>query len=331
EHVAGEGPLRLQAPSGIYAEIRIPVQPEEPLSQDTSCAGYHAVVAVGSGRTRSLRHRTLDFRPPTGGVLCTQVTFDRDVMGELSHPRGKVREEYIEVWTKLKSGPITALELLSESPSKTTQQRMGYWLFCGDRFVRIIGPKLGDGLVAGTVCSSLRQLEFLSSSKAVRKELRTHYEACSGTIESPGVLRVAKKAWPIEQAGKLLYDAKGGSGGSVAVSKHEVTHRLPSGIEQRWRVRDWGFNPFAPSKSAREESRSPKKPKTGLQLKAKADVDAEKASTKVPAKAKARSKSQDSSASVRSSPRRRRWKKTRQKQDRHAPAVIISAPLCTLA
>lgn len=117
EHVAGEGPLRLQAPSGIYAEIRIPVQPEDPLSQE-SCAGYHAVVAVGSGRTRSLRHRTLDFRPPTGGVLCTQVTFDRDVMGELSHPRGKCREEYIEVWTKLKSGPITPSSFSPSRPRK---------------------------------------------------------------------------------------------------------------------------------------------------------------------------------------------------------------------
>ncbi|CAK0836102.1 unnamed protein product, partial [Prorocentrum cordatum] len=101
------------APSGVFAEVRIPRQVDDFHKQE-SCGGFHAIVDAGSRRL-SVRHRAVDFQPPDGCVLCTQVKFDHEVMGELSHPRTRCREEYIEAWTKVDSGPIVALELAAES------------------------------------------------------------------------------------------------------------------------------------------------------------------------------------------------------------------------
>jgi len=105
EHPPGMGPIRLQAPSGIFAEIRIPEQPDS--FTQGSCGGFHAVVDM-DGKRLSVRHRTVDFRPPTGCVLCTQVKFDREVMGELSHPKGRCRDEYIEAVTPAPADTFTA-------------------------------------------------------------------------------------------------------------------------------------------------------------------------------------------------------------------------------
>merc|ERR1719478_711345 len=106
-----------------------------------SCAGFHTVAPDANGvRRLSVRHRTVDFRPPTGNVLCTQVKFDREVMGELSHPKGRCRTEYIEAWTKVDGGPVAALELIKEvypnGGGAGLAPRAGYWLFCGNRFAR---------------------------------------------------------------------------------------------------------------------------------------------------------------------------------------------------
>eukprot|EP00927_Polykrikos_kofoidii_P007358 TRINITY_DN13006_c2_g1_i1.p1 TRINITY_DN13006_c2_g1~~TRINITY_DN13006_c2_g1_i1.p1 ORF type:complete len:1258 (+),score=213.79 TRINITY_DN13006_c2_g1_i1:73-3846(+) len=248
EHAAGKGPLRMQAPSGVFAEIWIPDKASD-ASQQESCAGYHAVVDGGGGRRLSVRHRTVDFRPPTGVVLCTQVRFDREVLGELSHPRGRCRDEYIEAWTRLEAGPVVSLELVGEVlPVKGDgpRNRTGYWLFCGGRFARIIGPPRGEGLVAGACVGSLAHLEAISGSRAVHSELRSHYEACWGRIEAPGCLRINREAWAEERAGQLLYDVATGVGGTITFEEHHVLHKLPNGVEQRWRVRDWGFDPFTP-------------------------------------------------------------------------------------
>lgn len=89
--------MRLQAPCGVYVEIRIPARgARADLSvAQKSCAGYQVAVDSG-GPLRSLRHRLVDFRPPNGSIICTQVIFDHEVMGELSYPRGRLRDEYIE-------------------------------------------------------------------------------------------------------------------------------------------------------------------------------------------------------------------------------------------
>eukprot|EP00928_Gymnodinium_smaydae_P017153 TRINITY_DN16553_c0_g1_i1.p1 TRINITY_DN16553_c0_g1~~TRINITY_DN16553_c0_g1_i1.p1 ORF type:complete len:1024 (+),score=189.15 TRINITY_DN16553_c0_g1_i1:153-3224(+) len=248
EHTAGKGPIRMQAPSGLYAEIRIPAQADEVATQE-SCGGYHAVVDATGGRRMSVRYRTVDFRPPNGCVLCTQVKFDREVMGELSHPRGRMRDEYIEAWTRLDSGPMVALELTSEvNPPNLPPlpwSRTGYWLFCGDRFARIVAPRRGQGIVAGACCSSISQLEAICGSDSVRQELHSAYEACWGHLERPGVLRVSREAWYPNRTGQVLYDAVAGVGGTISFAQHEVIHHLPNGLMQRWRIRDWGFDPFS--------------------------------------------------------------------------------------
>ncbi|CAE8706635.1 unnamed protein product, partial [Polarella glacialis] len=251
ENPDSDGPIRLQAPSGVFAEIRIPKQGGETAAQ-ASCGGIHGLVDVSGGRKLSVRHRVVDFRPPTGCVLCTQVKFDREVMAELSHPRGRCRDEYIEAWTRLCNGPVAALELVEETrpegePPAIGAPRAGYWLFCGDRFARVIGPPRGsEGLVAGTCCKSLAQLEQIAGAQAVGDELRSCYEASWGRVEGPGRLRLSQEAWAVDRNDQFLYDQASGVGGSISFGQNEVVHRLPSGLTQRWRIRDWGFDPFRP-------------------------------------------------------------------------------------
>ncbi|CAE8649127.1 unnamed protein product, partial [Polarella glacialis] len=244
ENPDSDGPIRLQAPSGVFAEIRIPKQGGETAAQ-ASCGGIHGLVDVSGGRKLSVRHRVVDFRPPTGCVLCTQVKFDREVMAELSHPRGRCRDEYIEAWTRLCNGPVAALELVEETrpegePPAIGAPRAGYWLFCGDRFARVIGPPRGsEGLVAGTCCKSLAQLEQIAGAQAVGDELRSCYEASWGRVEGPGRLRLSQEAWAVDRNDQFLYDQASGVGGSISFGQNEVVHRLPSGLTQRWRIRDW--------------------------------------------------------------------------------------------
>lgn len=247
DHKGVDGPMRLQAPSGLFAEIRIPLKAEDVLKQE-SCAGYHTVVDSTKKGKVSLRHRAIDFRPPKGCVLCTQVKFDHEVMAEVSHPSGRCRDEYVEAWRRLSEGPVAALELISEHVpgAPANRKRAGYWLFCGEYFARMLGPPRGEGVVAGTCCSSLAQLEVLFGAKAVEEELRTRFEACLGKVEAPGVLRITREAWQPERSGQLFFDHAAGVGGHISVSKTEVLHRLAAGGEQRWRIRDWGFDPFRP-------------------------------------------------------------------------------------
>eukprot|EP00930_Biecheleria_cincta_P016674 TRINITY_DN13465_c0_g1_i1.p1 TRINITY_DN13465_c0_g1~~TRINITY_DN13465_c0_g1_i1.p1 ORF type:complete len:1166 (-),score=200.49 TRINITY_DN13465_c0_g1_i1:88-3585(-) len=237
-----DGPMRLQAPSGIYAEIRIPKDSSDVAGQASS-GGLHALVDVAGGRKMSVRHQTVNFCPPQGRMLCTQVKFDREVMAELSHPKGRYRDEYIEAWTRVQTGPVAALELIAEQPSQGTP-RVGCWIFCGDRFARILGLPSGQGIVGGTCCGSLAQLETCLGNASARDELRSRYEASCGRVEGPGRLRLTQEAWSSNRIGELLYDQASSLGGSISFGQGEVIHRLPNGVEQRWRVRDWGFDPF---------------------------------------------------------------------------------------
>ncbi|CAE7379505.1 unnamed protein product, partial [Symbiodinium pilosum] len=230
------------APSGVYVEVRIP---QEGSTVQASCAGIHAVLEVSGGRKMSVRHRVVDFRPPTGRVLCTQVKFDQEVMAaELSHPRGRYRDEYIEAWARIQTGPVAALELISEEPA-VGPQRTGYWIFCGTRFARVIGLPVGQGVVSGTCSGSLEQLEACLGG-AAREELHTRYEASWGDIERPGRLRIREEAWSKSKSGDLIYDQATGVGGTMTFGQSEVLHCLPNGVKQTWRIRDWGFDPFRP-------------------------------------------------------------------------------------
>eukprot|EP00439_Symbiodinium_sp_Y106_P031210 s2642_g3.t1 len=238
-----KGPLRLQAPSGVYVEVRLP---QEGAKEQASCAGIHSLVEVSGGRQMSVRHRVVDFRPPTGRVLCTQVKFDKEVMAaELSYPHGRFRDEYIEAWSRIHSGPMAALELISEEPS-VGPSRTGYWIFCGSRFGRVIGLPVGQGIASGTCCGSLEQLEVCLGGASAREELHTRYEAVWGDIERPGRLRIREEVWSKSKSGDLIYDQATGVGGTLTFGPSEVLHCLPNGVKQRWRIRDWGFDPFRP-------------------------------------------------------------------------------------
>eukprot|EP00933_Yihiella_yeosuensis_P034429 TRINITY_DN27919_c0_g1_i1.p1 TRINITY_DN27919_c0_g1~~TRINITY_DN27919_c0_g1_i1.p1 ORF type:complete len:910 (-),score=208.19 TRINITY_DN27919_c0_g1_i1:186-2549(-) len=168
-------------------------------------------------------------------------------MAELSHPKGRCRNEYIEAWTRLAGGGVAALELVSESTagdSSVSMSRAGYWLFCGDHFVRIVGLPRGQGLVAGTCCASTGQLEAIAGAKTVREELTSRYEAIWGRIEGPGQLRICQQAFAPKSSDLMLLDLSAGIGGSISFGQGEVIHRLANGSVQHWRIRDWGLDPF---------------------------------------------------------------------------------------
>ncbi|CAK0817919.1 unnamed protein product, partial [Prorocentrum cordatum] len=98
------------------------------------------------------------------------------------------------------------------------------WLFCGRHWVRVIGLPRGQGLVGGSCCRSRAQLEHMRGAGAVREELRTRYEALSGVLEAPGVLKMhgSTAAEPPESGSPLQegsFERKGGA----------VVQTLPSG------------------------------------------------------------------------------------------------------
>ncbi|CAE6927179.1 unnamed protein product [Symbiodinium sp. CCMP2456] len=246
-----KGPLRLQAPSGVYVEVRIP---QEGAKEQASCAGIHSVVEVSGGRQMSARCGTvwLTSGHRRGGffahrhVAVILVKFDKEVMAaELSYPRGRFRDEYIEAWSRIHSGPMAALELISEEPS-VGPSRTGYWIFCGSRFGRVIGLPVGQDRRQGTCCGSLEQLEVCLGGASAREELHTRYEAVWGDIERPGRLRIREEVWSKSKSGDLIYDQATGVGGTLTFGPSEVLHCLPNGVKQRWRIRDWGFDPFRP-------------------------------------------------------------------------------------
>merc|ERR1712079_19417 len=79
------------------------------------------------------------------------------------------------------------------------------------------------------------------------------YEAVYGTVERPGLLKVNKKAWANNGgSGAIFFDASTDEGGTVTLAgQHgtELVHKLPDGVEQRWRVLEWDFDPFTPRSS----------------------------------------------------------------------------------
>merc|ERR1719215_2457026 len=129
---------------------------------------------------------------------------------------------------------MVALELTAEvNPPNLPPlpwSRTGYWLFCGDHFVRIVAPRRGQGIVAGACCSSLAQLEAICDQTSVRSELQSAYEACWGRLERPGALRISREAWFPSRAGQMFYDGINGVGGTVSFAQHEVIHHLPNGL-----------------------------------------------------------------------------------------------------
>jgi len=233
-----EEPIRIQAKCGVFVDVLIPAHAGN-LVAHASRGGHHAVVH-DAGRRLSIRHRQVDFQPPTGEVHREVVKISGLTMDIASLPPNRYRE----VWRRLGSAEkIVALELAGDAKDRT-----GFWIFCNDRFARVITPADGEGLIAGTCCISLERLVQLRGQVAVEAELHSEYEATDGYLEASGRLRIRHDAWKPGLAGSLLYDVQDVSvGGTVTVMRSEglLVHRLPGGAgEQTWRIREWTFDPF---------------------------------------------------------------------------------------
>jgi len=197
-------------------------------------------------------HRVIDFQPPALAGSPHEVVLHRRgaELKETSIPQG----EFSACWVRIADFErVASLEFLPHAGDRG-ELREGFWLFCGQHFVRVMGPPRGEGLIGGTCCSSLRQLQRHRGCDTVAVELRTRYEAMHGIIVAPGVLRITRQAWHPERRGATLYDCNQGIGGEATVLEEEgiVVFRFPGG-EECWRIRDWSFNPFAPEKPKARE------------------------------------------------------------------------------
>merc|ERR1712060_439313 len=218
----------------------------------TSCGGWHEMVEAGS-RGVSVRHRIVDFQPPAQAVIRRQVALRGTQLSEMSDPPG----EFCDRWARIDTGnstEVVSLELLPRPGDSDVRE--GFWIFCGRHFARVVGPPRGLGLVAGTCCSSLDQLQRIHGAEGAGAELQYRYEAVYGMVETPGVLRIHRQAWYRGRQGHLFYDRNTGIGGEIVVLRNEgviVHHRSDNAGQETWRIRDWTFNPFAPDTADKAE------------------------------------------------------------------------------
>merc|ERR1712048_1331727 len=135
---------------------------------------------MGNGQVTCNQFRRLDFQPPSVEPPSQQLTVDSKTIEAVGSRGGSYRE----LWARVGSSDekdFVALELQSEEPEPKVK-RTGLWLFCGRRFARILGTQRGHGVVAGTCCQSLAQMQRLRGSADARQELREYYEASYGVV-----------------------------------------------------------------------------------------------------------------------------------------------------
>lgn len=242
QYTKGEGPVRLQAPRGLFIELRA-----------TKVDGGKQREASFGGRCRTMEEdgkivcthlRTVDFQPP--GVFAPRwhITVGASRLEAVSHPGN----ECLELWARYGSAEesgVVALELQSEMP-EPKKARCGFWLFIGRRFARLLGQTRGSGLVAGTCCRSLAQLQQLRGEVEVRHELRENYEAVFGTVEEPGLLMTKRMSWHRDKTDEVFYSASDESTGEIVVGENCIVHLLPGGKRETWRIVEWTFDPFTP-------------------------------------------------------------------------------------
>eukprot|EP00929_Paragymnodinium_shiwhaense_P095287 TRINITY_DN5632_c1_g2_i1.p1 TRINITY_DN5632_c1_g2~~TRINITY_DN5632_c1_g2_i1.p1 ORF type:complete len:632 (-),score=180.17 TRINITY_DN5632_c1_g2_i1:23-1918(-) len=274
---ADDGPVRLQARCGLVAQFA----GQPPLDElvDVDLGDGYAASSSSSRSSRSWYSRAARMAAVSdglGGNCCLES--DLVSMGlplfagplvrqhvgplagggtagsaaELLEVVGSLPSRHYEAWRRLGSADdkIVALELAADDKRK----RAGVWLFCGRRFVRILGRPKGQGLVAGTCCRSLAQLSRHVGESAVEDEVVKYFEALEGEVESNGRLR-ARRDFHGKKKGQLIYAAGDRSIGGVAALVEEngtpkrLTLRLPGGTEERWDIREWGYDPFNCSSS----------------------------------------------------------------------------------
>lgn len=269
--------LRLQARCGLVAEFRpsagaFGCDLDCTFAAQASRGGRLGAAVDASGQPVCVYYGLVDFRPPRGGwerLVVQPRTESGPSGGQLVELLALPPARGHELWERAAAGAATsaaaeggthgarrtvALQLLSVGG----RRRAGVWIFSGRRFVRVVGPQVGrgDGIVAGTCCRSLRRLASLASgAEAVEAELRASYEAVEGEVEESGKLRIRRDAWQPERAGSLFFaDGDASTGGSVRLEPpisengalpQSVTLKRPGGVQERWLVLEWDFNPFS--------------------------------------------------------------------------------------
>lgn len=237
-----DAPLRIRARCGVHVEVHIPALGSG-LNGHRSRAGFCDTVAHAGWRAE-VTYNMVDFRPPIGTWI-RSIVAGGDAEGDLMEVTALPPARHREIWRRLGGArEVVALELV-EDP----QQRVGFWLFCGRRFARVLGFPRGKGLVAGSCCRSLEQLAFVHGAQALEAELRAHYEAVVGEVEKPGLFRVLRDTWRPDRVGKPLYSAIVSTVDGTAVTANgtqipNLTLRLPGNRLEKWRVHEWAFDPF---------------------------------------------------------------------------------------
>lgn len=240
--------LRVQAKCGFYCEVRT-LDPQEVASE------FHAQLSsfgmLRSDGSRSWRDPLVQFQVSDGSPLpllevsTTEGAGEDILLKETERSSSGSAQGPVETWSKLpNSEKVTALELDADD-------LQGIWMFAGNLFLRIIGVPRSQSLLASHCCRSLTQLEYFQGMEAVQSELKK-YEVLVGEVEESGVLRVHRNTWQGDTgspASRLLLDARPTDlpkTGSVEVQLESgiVTHQDPDGKELRWRIREWGFDPF---------------------------------------------------------------------------------------
>eukprot|EP00927_Polykrikos_kofoidii_P043352 TRINITY_DN37413_c0_g1_i1.p1 TRINITY_DN37413_c0_g1~~TRINITY_DN37413_c0_g1_i1.p1 ORF type:complete len:1031 (+),score=241.59 TRINITY_DN37413_c0_g1_i1:118-3210(+) len=266
-------PLRVQAPSGLFADFRGALAPNAGngvaaqswlVGAEESCFGtfvlhFDGGVERGGGKAIGSRSCVGGFSPASSASTAqltvsasgTTLTEETGING----PGQGAEDRRLEQWERLEDGceKVTALELVVEEASEEAEGRRGVWLFCGRYFLRILTLPRGQGLVGGSLCKSLDVLEALRGRAPVREELRSFYEAVVGEVVKPGLFRVCRDAMRPERMGAVFYDAEvdsadGGGDIEVHVEDKSVVQKLQTGETLRWRIRDWDFDPFTPPK-----------------------------------------------------------------------------------
>eukprot|EP00747_Dinoflagellata_sp_TGD_P113239 gnl/TRDRNA2_/TRDRNA2_171658_c0_seq2.p1 gnl/TRDRNA2_/TRDRNA2_171658_c0~~gnl/TRDRNA2_/TRDRNA2_171658_c0_seq2.p1 ORF type:complete len:280 (+),score=33.60 gnl/TRDRNA2_/TRDRNA2_171658_c0_seq2:109-948(+) len=237
-------PLWLQTPCGLYADIRSPA-PGNGLAINETFAGYCEVQESSEGSIATW-HRVLEFQPPSGKPDRGRNMFEGngEVLIELGHPRN----HYREIWHRVAKGDrFAALELVSDNKSRAHQ--VGYWLFCGDWFLRVVGAPRGSGAIAARCAPSMEAVRSRFGVELVDTELATHWQSVYGRLERPGLLR----RWEAGAASSLFLDVSASGTPSVEVRQDKCLvvvhpwawpHVKASGKEEHWRIVEMDFNPF---------------------------------------------------------------------------------------
>eukprot|EP00928_Gymnodinium_smaydae_P087132 TRINITY_DN71464_c0_g1_i1.p1 TRINITY_DN71464_c0_g1~~TRINITY_DN71464_c0_g1_i1.p1 ORF type:complete len:1201 (+),score=196.06 TRINITY_DN71464_c0_g1_i1:54-3656(+) len=282
-------PLRLQAACGLYIDIRMPSNEHQ--LEEASFAGCLEV--LDDRRGDAARHRLFDMQPPKGLAPNAELEFigatNSNMVGACLTETVILpsNERYTETWSRIAAvnQKTVALELVGETSGRNTQ-RWGCWLFIGNHFARVVGPRCGHGLLGDTCCPSTTHLKRLTGRSFSDADLASHYEVIYGEVEAPGRLKIQKQALTSHE-GACKYSVNV----SASEQSSEILQRLGDGTVLRWRILEWGFDPFGAGLfEDRNDTSKPKREVNGKSKNNSIDDSSSEESTKKKKKDKAKLK-----------------------------------------